>query len=153
MTKWMKASAVAYALLRDVEAWRAKSYPDSAGYITVGYGHVLPKGMLSAEITKELGEQWLEEDVEKVERCIIDTVKVPLTQNQYDALVSFIYNIGVNAWTVSDTLKILNAGHYSKIPDRLRMWNKVTDPATGSKVVSNGLKNRREREVSLWQGV
>ena len=72
-------------------------------------------------------------------------VKVPLTQNQYDALVSFTYNIGGGAFQGSTALKRLNAGDYAGAADAMKFWNK-----SGGKVMQ-GLVNRRNHEVALFR--
>ena len=71
-------------------------------------------------------------------------VKVPLNQNQFDALVSFVFNVGNNAFRDSTLVKVLNAGHFDQVPTQLRRW--IRD---NGKIVK-GLINRREKEIALW---
>jgi len=146
----MKASALCISLIKNVEGWEPKQYPDGAGKSTIGYGHLIAEGEDFGELTKEEGHQLLMIDISKAEWAVNSSVDVPLKQHQFDALVCFVYNVGATAWVKSDTLKILNQGHYHKIPARLMMWNKIT--VKGKKVESKGLTNRRLKEVALWEG-
>lgn len=151
MTRLMKASILAVNLLKEVEGWRDKPYRDSGGKCTIGYGHLIKEGEYCPDrITVEQGEKYLRGDIANAEDIVNSTVSVPLKQHQFDALVSFTFNIGAGAWAVSDTLKILNNGEHHRMPARMLMWVKVTK--NGVKVVEEGLINRRLKEVRLWQG-
>lgn len=151
MTRLMKASILAVNLLKEVEGWRDKPYRDSGGKCTIGYGHLIKEGEYCPDrITVDQGEKYLRDDITEAERTVNSTVKVPLTQHQFDALVSFTFNIGAGAWAVSDTLKILNNGEHHRMPARMLMWVKVTK--NGVKVVEEGLINRRLKEADLWRG-
>ena len=151
MTRLMKASILAVNLLKEVEGWRDKPYRDSGGKCTIGYGHLIKEGEYCPDrITVGQGEKYLREDIANAEDIVNSTVSVPLKQHQFDALVSFTFNIGAGAWAVSDTLKILNNGEHHRMPARMLMWVKVTK--NGVKVVEEGLINRRLKEVRLWQG-
>lgn len=147
----LRASTQAINLIKELEGWSAHCYSDGAGYKTVGWGHLVKKDEYCPDtITAEQGEKYLRDDIAEAERVVNSTVKVPLTQHQFDALVSFTFNIGAGAWAVSDTLKILNNGEHHRMPARMLMWVKVTK--NGVKVVEEGLINRRLKEVRLWQG-
>ena len=86
----------------------------------------------------------LEQDLSCFERAVNKEVKVPLTQNQFDALTSFAFNVGITNFWESTLLRLLNKGEYEKVPDQLKRWNKA-----GGKVVA-GLINRRDKEIALW---
>ena len=140
------------------EGFRNKAYKDVAGYPTIGVGHLLTsqekrtgtivingravsyKNGLTDEQVKDL----LAQDVKKYEKVVSDSVKVPLTQGQFDALVSFSYNVGPNAFKKSNLLRVLNQGKYNQVPNEMRKWVKA-----GGRTVK-GLKNRREAEIALW---
>jgi lysozyme len=83
-------------------------------------------------------------------------VKVPLTDNQFASLTSLAFNIGSQAFKDSSVVRVLNQGNYDLVPNFIRMWNKITvqvvdvDGMKKVKKVSQGLVNRREAEVSLW---
>ena len=151
----MKASILAVSLLKEVEGWSSVAYHDGAGKMTIGWGHMIREDeewLKHTTISKDVGEALLVIDVGRVNYTIDETVKVNLTENQRAALVSLIYNIGDSAWRESTTLKILNNKEYDKMPNRFHMWNKITDPVTKEKVISNGLLNRRAKEVVVWGG-
>ena len=78
--------------------------------------------------------------------AINHNVKVPLSQNQFDALVSFVFNIGQSAFIESTLLRVLNEGDYKAVPQQLRRW--IYD--NGS--VVQGLINRRQKEIDFWNG-
>lgn len=88
----------------------------------------------------------LSQDLEPAEKGVNSKVKVSLSQNQFDALVSFTFNTGIQAFAGSTLLKILNQANYAGVPDQLRRWVHA-----GGKVI-DGLVNRRENEIKLWLG-
>jgi lysozyme len=88
----------------------------------------------------------LSQDVKPAEQSVNNGVKVSLNQNQFDALVSFTFNVGGGAFSSSTLLKVLNQGQYDQVPDQLRRWTK-----SGGRTVQ-GLVNRRENEIKLWNG-
>ena len=133
-------------------------YKDSAKLLTIGIGHLLTKSELRSGfitidgkpvryvkgITNDQIKKLLEQDLYSRDIVLSNLVTVPLTQNQYDALLSFMFNIGVNAFKDSYLLELLNGGHYSAVPSQLKRWNKC-----GGKV-NKGLVNRRAKEIELW---
>lgn len=147
----MRASTKAINLIKEVEGWSGNCYSDGGGYKTIGWGHLVDKDEYCPDqITEAQGEKYLADDIADAEFAVRSTVTVPLKQHQFDTLVSFLFNIGPTKWAISDTLKILNAGEYHRIPARLMMWNKITKH--GVKVEDEGLINRRLKEVRLWLG-
>jgi len=148
-------------LLEQWEGFEKKLYNDSAGLPTIGVGHLLTKSELSsgkivingAPVQYDVGLSdqqildLLKQDLAPVTQLVTNKVTVPLDQNQFDALTSFTFNVGGAAFNGSTLLKLLNQGQYHEVPAQLRRWNK-----SGGKVVQ-GLTNRRENEVKLWNGV
>jgi lysozyme len=119
--------------------------PDPPGMMTIGVGHVVLPGEddLRGPITKERALELLASDVRAREAAIEKNVKVALTQNQYDALVSLIFNIGVGAFEKSTLLIRLNAGLYNEAADHFLDWRRAgSDP--------NFLLERRKRERALF---
>jgi lysozyme len=155
-----KISMTGLESILNSEGLKLKEYKDSAGYPTIGVGHLLKpreleRGIIvidgedvpySDGITKEQALSLLRQDASYAVDAVNRLVTVALTQNQFDALVSFTFNIGVGAFGFSTLLKRLNTGEYSSVPFEMRRWNK-----TGGKV-SQGLINRREDEIKLWGG-
>lgn len=123
-------------------------YRDQAGHWTIGYGHKLKEGEWYERITPEKAEQLLIADLAVAERAVNDYVTVPITQSQHDALVSFVYNVGVSAFRNSTLLQKLNAGDYAGAANEFPKWKYVTQD--GQKVISEGLLSRRYRERDLF---
>lgn len=130
--------------LKQWEGLRLTAYKDSGGVLTIGYGHTGPDVKAGMTITEAQAEMLLMRDLSRFEQSVERSVKVPLTDNQFGALVSFAYNVGTSAFEGSTLLKKLNAGDYSSVPSQLARWNKV-----GGKVLA-GLTNRRAAEAGLW---
>ena len=151
----MKASSLCYDLIKHHEGFRSKPYNDSGGVPTIGWGHMILPGESYAEITKEQGQKILEADVANAEYLVKSLVKVDLTQNQFDALTSFIFNTGIKQFGNSYTLSELNKGRYGVVSKRLILYSKdVYIDENGNKVVSHpkGLIRRRTNETALWDG-
>ena len=111
---------------------------------TIGHGTtVYPDGTpvkLGDKTTRKQAVEFMRHDLDVFEQGVRRCVKVPLTQNEYDAYVSLTYNIGVGAFCGSTLLRILNTGNYSAACAQISRWNRAQ-----GKVV-NGLTNRREAE-------
>lgn len=123
------------------------AYEDSAGVWTIGHGHIrgVRPGMVC---TEEQAERWLLEDLAPAEWAVHDLVSVPLTQPQFDALVSFAFNVGIAAFEKSTLLRVLNDGRYDLVPEQMMRWVHVT--IGGVKQRLPGLVNRRTYEIELW---
>jgi len=140
-------NALGLEKIKQWEGLRLKAYKDSAGVVTIGYGHT-GYVTISQEITEEQAEKILKQDLLKAENTVENLVKVPLSDNQFAALVSFQFNIG--ELESSTLLKELNKCNYGAVPKELMKWVKATDPKTGKKKVLEGLVNRRAAESGLW---
>jgi GH24 family phage-related lysozyme (muramidase) len=101
-------------LIKNFEGWSSTIYLDSAGLPTIGYGHLIKKGeKFKVPISEQTGEMVLHQDVQSAVNCVNSVVKVPLTQNQFDALVSLCFNIGNFAF-IRSTLT------YATQPEKVR---------------------------------
>ena len=132
-------------LIKESEGLRLEAYlPTPNDVWTIGYGHTktAKKGM---KITLAGAEALLYQDLAWVEAAIDTYVQVPLNQNQYDAIASFIYNVGATAFRKSTMLKLLNAGDYDGAADQFPRWNKQKGK------VLNGLTKRRQEENTLFK--
>lgn len=139
--------------LKKLEGERLKVYKDSAGYLTVGVGHkVLPEDNLKYGdiITTQKSMQFLRNDLAWAERAVNVHVKVPLNQAQYDALVSFVFNVGVNNFSESTLLKKLNQYDYNGALAEFPKWKYATDQTTQEKYVDEILVERRKHEQDLF---
>jgi GH24 family phage-related lysozyme (muramidase) len=134
------------------EGFRAHLYDDAAGHCTIGYGHLVHLGRCNgsepAEFKRGLSQQEAEEllvhDAQQAADAVRRSVHVKLDQAQFDALVSFTYNLGAGAFEGSTLLKDLNAGHYSAVPGQLEEWTHA-----GGQVLP-GLVTRRKAEAALF---
>lgn len=148
----LKLSDEGLKFIARFEGFEPKLYDDVAKNCTIGYGHLVHMGPINGKeseefkggITEERGQELLREDAESAIQVISQKVKVTLTQTQFDALVSFVYNVGAGAFESSTLLKELNAGHVDKIADEIKKWSKAA-----GKVVK-GLQVRREAEAKLF---
>ena len=141
----MKTSDEGIALIKSFEGCELKAYRCSANVLTIGYGHTacVTEG---EEISELHAEELLREDLNEFEEHVRRAVKVELNQNQFDALVSWTFNLGPGNLRSSTLLKLLNEGKHEEVPGQMARWNRA-----GGKVLE-GLKRRREAEGLLWQG-
>lgn len=154
----MRMSERGKRLLAEWEGSKPHVYLDVKGLPTIGVGHLLTKDELTSGklyikgvaldhrngLTAQQAIDLLEQDLIEFENTITGAVVVPLNQNQFDALVSFSFNVGSTAFTNSTLLKLLNQGLYQEVPAQLRRW------VYGANKVIPGLVNRREKEIALW---
>lgn len=140
----MKTSQKGIDLIKSFEGLELKAYKDSVGIWTWGYGSTGPHVTPDKVGTKEEAEQLLKKDLERFEKGVSDLVKVPLSQNQYDSLVSFSFNLGLSNLKSSTLLKKLNASDYIGASKEFERWNRA-----GGKVLA-GLTRRRIAERDLF---
>lgn len=148
----MKTSDRGIELIKAHEGLRLEAYPDPAhGWkvATIGYGHTSaagpPKVERGMKITEAGADAILRQDLAKFEGYVTDAVKVPLNQNEFDALVSFTFNLGPGNLRSSTLLRKLNAGDRAGAADEFLKWDK----AGGKKLA--GLTKRREAERALFR--
>ena len=140
----MKISNAGLGLIKKFEGLRLKAYmPTPNDRPTIGYGHTKTTHM-DMKITRATATELLKDDISWVEIAVKANVKVPLTQPQYDALCSFVYNLGATNFKRSTLLKKLNKGDYNGAGIELLRWDKQ-----GSKILL-GLTRRREAELALF---
>jgi lysozyme len=141
----VRLSQTGLDLIKEFEGLRLKAYSDIGGVPTIGYGTTGPDIKLGMEITKAEAEDLLRADVAAFERGVSNLVKVAINQNEFDALVSFSYNVGLNALQTSTLLRLLNANaDRAVVASEFIRWNKV-----GTQVVE-GLTRRRKAEQALF---
>lgn len=140
----MKISERGIKLIKEYEGFRSVAYLCAANIWTLGYGST--KGVKKGDVISEReASERLEKEVnEEYGKAVNDLVKVSLTQNQFDALVSLVYNIGVGNFKKSTVLKELNKKNYSAACEAIAMWNKG-----GGRVLA-GLVRRRSAEQELF---
>ncbi|WP_154641078.1 lysozyme [Serratia marcescens] len=140
------AIAIAAVLIPSLEGVEYKPYRDVVGVLTVCYGHTGPDIIPDKTYTEAECKALLDKDLVPFARSVERSVKVPASEYQKAALISFSYNVGVKAFESSTLLKKLNAGDSRGACDEMRRWNKA-----GGKIWK-GLINRREveREICNW---
>ena len=130
-------------LIKSFEGRRLVAYQDSVGVWTIGYGHT-KTAHEDKLIIKSTADRLLAEDLVEFEKYVEKYVTVSLTQNQFDALVSWTFNLGPGNLKESTMLKKLNQGLYEEVPDEMRRWNKA-----GGEVLE-GLVRRRDAEAEMF---
>ena len=141
----MNISQEGLALIKKFEGCELEAYKCAAGVWTIGYGST--KGVKEGDtISQEDADKLLTHEMEEYEGYINDLVEVNLEQNQFDALVSWVFNLGPANLKASTLLKVLNAKDYEGVPAQIKRWNKA-----GGKVLQ-GLIRRREAESLLFEG-
>ena len=142
----MQISRAGLDLIKQFEGLYLKAYRCPAGVPTIGYGHTAGVAM-GQTITQQQADDYLRRDVRQFERAVSRLVRVPLTQGQFDALVSFAFNLGEGALAQSTLLRLLNAGDYSGAAAQFDRWNKA-----GGRVLP-GLVRRRAAERALFEAL
>jgi lysozyme len=158
----MKTSPEGIARIKRHELLRLKAYLCPAGVPTIGWGSTRGVAM-GMTITEQQADARLVQDLATAEGAINKNVKVPLTQGQFDALVSFVFNVGVphfaGVWSNKDKaflsgpstlLKKLNRGDYKGAAEQLPLWCHARDPKTGGMVRLPGLVKRRREEMEAF---
>ncbi|TAJ97487.1 MAG: lysozyme [Reyranella sp.] len=132
----MVTSDVGLSLIKVSEGLEQEAYPDPGNKVTgepwtIGYGHTA--GVRRGDTcTEEQASEWLRQDLGLAEAAVRTRVEVPLTQGQFDALASFIFNVGVHAFVHSTLLRLLNGGDYEGAAGQFERWiNGASGPLPG----------------------
>jgi len=153
--KDMHLSTNGLKIIKTFEGLRLTAYRDVAGVWTIGYGSthyhdgkpVRPGDKLASEVQ---ADALFRNTLGPYEEAVNEHVKVPISQNQFDALVSFCYNLGTTALKESTLLATLNEKNYEGAASHFLAWDKITDPETGKKVICDTLVQRRKEESRLF---
>jgi lysozyme len=149
MEKGMKTGDNGIKLIKKYEGFRAKAYLCPAKVWTIGYGTTkYPNGkpvMMGDVCTEKQAEEYLRNYLSYAENSVGSVIRVSLSQNQFDAIISFVYNLGIGSFSKSTLLKKINDSPYDpSIHAEFLKWNKAGG------VVLNGLTKRREEETQLY---
>lgn len=144
MNKDLKISENGIRLIKNFEGYRLQAYKCPRRVWTIGYGHTGQEVQQNMKITPEQAEKYLKTDLIVHSNNVLKSVTVPLTQNQFDALVSFEYNVGYYALRGSTLLKLLNQGKYKEASEQFTRW------VYSGKTVLPGLVKRRNAEKELF---
>lgn len=140
----MNLGEAGVALIREFEQCRLRAYkPTPDDVWTIGWGHTAGVRM-GDTCTQEEADAWFAEDVVRFEQAVNAAVTVPLTQNEFDALVSFAYNVGVGAFRGSTLVRLLNNSDYEGAEKQFLRWTKQA----GNELA--GLVRRRNAERDLF---
>lgn len=140
----MRTSQKGVDLIKHFEGFRSAPYQCQAKVWTIGYGHTKGVTALSESVSKEEAEAILQSDLLKYERSVSNLITVPLTQNQFDALVSFTFNLGGGALQRSSLRQKLNRKDYSGASVEFLKWVRAGG------VIRKGLERRRKAERALF---
>ena len=151
----MRLDATGIKFIQSSEALRLNAYLDVAGVPTIGYGTTIYPNGIKVKIgdvcTQEQADIFFSKDTLGFEKIVSFSITQPLTQNQFNALVSFCYNIGAKGFKDSRVRKLINCGNKDNkiaLSAAFLSWNKVRK--NGTLEVSDGLSNRRKREIDLY---
>ena len=140
----MNTSRNGIELIKRFEGCRLETYICPAGVFTIGYGHTGADVKSGLKITQEEAEILLKNDLKAFEKEVQRIIKKELTQNQFDALVSFAYNLGLESLRKSTLAKLINQGKIKEAANQFERWVY----ANGVKL--NGLIRRRKAEKELF---
>ncbi len=143
----MKISENGLNLIKNFEGFRGKEYRDVGGKWTIGYGHLIKDGeSFDKGVTLAEALQLLDIDLDVAENAVNKLVKVSLTQGQFDATVSLVYNWGIGNFQRSEGLQKLNSGDYDGA------WDEFEEVIRVNGRVIAGLVRRRDIEEDVWDG-
>ena len=138
-----------FDLVREFEGFCPDAYRCPSGKLTVGFGHT--KGVThETQVSRDEAEELLREDLREAGEKVSMLITVPLNDNQFAALSSFVFNFGPLALLQSTLRKKLNQGEYDAVPEQLKRWTKARHPHSGEMVDLPGLIRRRAAEAELW---
>jgi lysozyme len=141
-----KPSPAAVGVIKHFEGYSPVVYKDAAGYDTIGFGHLIRPGEKIPEtLLGEAAERLLQQDIRPKAAAVNAQVSVPLFQGQFDAVLSWTYNLGEGALRSSTMLKKINAERHAEVPAQMKRWNKA-----GGKVLK-GLERRKQAEAALYE--
>ena len=139
-------SDAGFALTKLFEGLRLTAYQDVAGVWTIGFGHTGPDVASGFSITEAEAEVYLHLDLMHAVTCVKRAVTAPLTQNQFDALVDFCFNLGCGTFAHSTLLNYVNTRRMDEAAQQFLLWNH------GGGKINPGLTRRRKAEAQLFAG-
>lgn len=132
-------------LIKHFEGFSSTVYICPSGLPTIGYGHLIKKREAYTSITEDEAEELLRHDVQVAEKAVLRLINVPLTDGQFDALVSFTFNLGSGSLQSSTLRRVVNRNDHCEVPTQLRRWVW----SNGKKL--KGLQLRRKAESTLYE--
>lgn len=139
----MQCNALGIAIIKEFEGCRLTAYQDGNGIWTLGWGET--GGIKEGDnCTQEEADAWLAKAISNIEHGVTRMLKRPLDDNQFSALCSLVYNIGLGHFAASSVLQLINADMMSQVPVAIFKWCRIAGE------VSPGLLRRRKAEIALW---
>lgn len=154
----MRISAKGEALIMKWEGLYLKAYIDPVGILTIGYG-TISNGNLGIKvyrgqtITKAQAIEYMRIEIRQIEKRVLALLKVPVTQYEFDAIVSFVYNLGIGNFSRSSLLKLINEGRKKSAAGQFARWTYATDRRTKQRRQLKGLVFRRKDERAMFEGL
>lgn len=146
----MKVDQTGIDFIKSFESLSLSPYLDQAGIWTQGWGHRYGICASSPTWTRDEAENVFESDLRSCQRAIVGLLNIDLSQNEFNALASWTFNLGVSRLKSSTLLRRINSGDIQGAGKEILKWNKYHDPHTGLLEVSSGLSRRRELESALF---
>lgn len=140
----MQLGAAGLELIKEFESCRLTAYLDQRGIPTIGYGHTGAEVSVGQSCTQAQADQFLLSDTKTATLGVLKSLDVVVTQNQFDALVSFTFNVGIGSEAHSTLIKQVNMGHVLLAGDEFLKWDHVNG------VANLGLLRRRQAEQALF---
>jgi lysozyme len=141
-----KYSTAGLTMTERFEGLNLEAYQDPVGVWTIGYGHTGPDVVRGMEISREHADAILAADIRWAETVVNRAVKAPIKQNEFDAMVDFVFNLGAASFVTSTLLRLVNAGDFAGAAEQFLRWNKA-----GGEVLE-GLTRRRAAERAMFLG-
>lgn len=143
-TSIMEFSAAGYDVIKRFEGFSPSPYRDAQGW-SIGYGHFILPGENLSWVDQAQAEDLLRKDAARAVDTVNNLVDVPLSQNQFDALVSFTFNVGSGAFGRSTLLRLLNAGDYTAASEQFARWNR----SQGEVIAALTTRRFKERDLFM----
>lgn len=144
----MQCNQAGLNIIKNYESCRLESYSDQKGICTIGWGQTGPWVTNGLTCTQQQADMWLSQTVDQVSAALSRMIKNIININQFSALVSLAYNIGTGEFSSSSSLALVNSGQINLVPHAISLWNEIE--VDGKKVIDQGLVNRRNAEVELF---
>lgn len=136
--------------IKSFESFSSKPYRDQEGNWTIGYGHIKGVTHDSPPISKEEAERLLQKDIRPIDTAIEKHVSIPLSQNEFNAIGSFVFNAGIKILLSSTFIRKLNSGDRQGAAREFLRWVHYKDEKTQQMLVSAGLVRRRKEEMEMF---
>ena len=140
----MNCNVAGIALVQEFEGCKLTAYQDQGGRWTIGFGCAQPFVHEGVTCTEDQATAWLVQDMDEVAKSLTRIIKIVINDNEFSALCSWAYNVGIGNAADSTLIKLLNRGYIDLVPVQLSRWNRVNG------IINAGLVRRRQAEIALF---